>query len=282
MTRSLSDDCVRQVRTEGGNGLHALESAEIAGEEWGSCGNRRVVITGIHAGNSMPVKWCGLPEELVDFGKFQGARVAGGAIPATSALRGREGELGQANGSCPDDVVWYARGMRVLVFVIVTAVSILPLHAQQTGGSIDVPAGARLVLEARGEGVQIYGCSEVQGDAQGGFKWVPKGPDAKLLDDSGRQMGTHFAGPTWKLADGSQVVGELTASKPSPDSDSVAWLLLRAKAGTSTGQLAEVAFIRRTETHGGVPNAPECGAQEDVGKSARIPYSATYTFYSEK
>jgi hypothetical protein len=230
----------------------------------------------------MPVKWCGLPEELVDFGKFQGARVAGGAIPATSALRGREGELGQANGSCPDDVVWYARGMRVLVFVIVTAVSILPLHAQQTGGSIDVPAGARLVLEARGEGVQIYGCSEVQGDAQGGFKWVPKGLDAKLLDDSGRQMGTHFAGPTWKLADGSQVVGELMASKPSPDSDSVALLLLRAKAGTSTGQLAEVAFIRRTETHGGVPNAPECGAQEDVGKSARIPYSATYTFYSEK
>ena len=72
------------------------------------------------------------------------------------------------------------------------------------------------------------------------------------------------------------------ASKPSPDSDSVALLLLRAKAGTSTGQLAEVAFIRRTETHGGVPNAPECGAQEDVGKSARIPYSATYTFYSEK
>jgi hypothetical protein len=138
------------------------------------------------------------------------------------------------------------------------------------------------VLEAKGEGVQIYACNVIKGGTQGGFKWVLKGPDARLLDDSGKQIGTHFAGPTWKLADGSQVMGEPMASKPSPDADSVAWLLLRAKSGSATGRLAAVAFIRRTETRGGVPDAPECGAQGDVGKIAQVPYTATYTFYSEK
>ena len=64
--------------------------------------------------------------------------------------------------------------------------------------------------------------------------------------------------------------------------NSVAWLLVGAKAGTATGKLADVKFIRRTETHGGV--APESGCQStgDAGKTARIPYTATYTFYADK
>jgi hypothetical protein len=109
-----------------------------------------------------------------------------------------------------------------------------------------------------------------------------KAPDAKLLDDSGKEIGSHFAGPTWKLADGSQVQGALVASMPSPEAGSVPWLLLRAKPGTATGTFANVAFIRRTETHGGA--APESGCQTsvDAGKTAQIPYSATYTFYAEK
>jgi hypothetical protein len=162
--------------------------------------------------------------------------------------------------------------------VMMSAASIVSLQAQPTGGSIDVPAGARVVLEARGEGVQIYTCSETQS----GFKWVLTGPDARLLDDSGKPIGVHFAGPTWKLTDGSTVAGELIANKPSPDANSVAWLLLRAKSGTATGQLADVAFIRRTETHGGVAAPSECQTQTDAGKTVRVPYTATYTFYSQK
>jgi hypothetical protein len=126
-----------------------------------------------------------------------------------------------------------------------------PLAAQQTGAPIDLPAGARAVLQVKGEGVQIYTCT----DANGGLKWVFKAPDAKLLNASGQEIGSHFAGPTWKLADGSQVQGQLVASMPAPQADSVAWLLLRAKHGTATGTFANVAFIRRTETHGGA--APE-------------------------
>jgi Protein of unknown function (DUF3455) len=178
----------------------------------------------------------------------------------------------------------YPRGMRALAVSLITAAfSILALHAldaQQSSGavdlSIDLPAGASAVLEAQGDGVQIYTCTDMH-DA---FKWVLKAPDAKLLDKSGKRIGTHFAGPAWRLADGSQVEGKLIASKPAPDVHSVAWLLLGAKSGT--GRFANVRLIRRTETHGGV--APESGCRNlsDAGKTVRIPYTATYTFYTER
>ena len=167
--------------------------------------------------------------------------------------------------------------MRVLaLYLIVGAASILPLHAQQSDGPIDPPANARATMQAKGEGVQIDVCSKA-GD---GFKWILKAPDAKLLDTSGKIIGSHFAGPTWRLLDGSQIQGELIASKPAPEVDSIAWLLLRAKAGTATGALANVEFIRRTETHGGVASASDCQNPQDAGKTVKIPYTATYTFYT--
>ncbi|HEY1895688.1 MAG TPA: DUF3455 domain-containing protein [Terracidiphilus sp.] len=158
--------------------------------------------------------------------------------------------------------------------MIAAAVSIAALHAQQTDGSIKVPAGAHAVLEAKGIGFQVYTCTETPP----GSKWVLKAPDAKLLDASGKKIGSHFAGPTWKLKDGSQVQGERVGSQPAPEAGSVDWLLLRAKAGTATGKFASIAFIRRTETQGGL--AAEGGCK--TGKTSRVRYSATYTFYTAK
>ncbi|MGA8740050.1 MAG: DUF3455 domain-containing protein [Terracidiphilus sp.] len=162
--------------------------------------------------------------------------------------------------------------------LIAGALSVLALPAQQIPDSIELPASARPALQATGDGVQIYVCSS----ANSGFKWILKAPDAKLFDASGKIIGSHFVGPTWKLLDGSQVQGELIASRPAPEADSVAWLLLGAKAGTAEGSLADIAFIRRTETHGGI--APESGCQNsnDAGKTVQIPYTAKYTFYVAK
>jgi Protein of unknown function (DUF3455) len=169
--------------------------------------------------------------------------------------------------------------MRVLAAsLIVSAASILALHAQQSGGPVDPPASTRTVLQAKGDGVQIYVCVKT-GDT---LKWTLKAPDAKLLDASGKMIGSHFAGPTWRLLDGSQVQGELIASKPAPEANAVAWLLLRAKAGTATGGLSNVEFIRRTETHGGVAAESDCQNPQDAGKTAKIPYTATYTFYAKQ
>ncbi|MGA8532216.1 MAG: DUF3455 domain-containing protein [Acidobacteriaceae bacterium] len=169
--------------------------------------------------------------------------------------------------------------MRWLAAVLILiAGNLVPSYGQQPGSSIDVPAGAKAILAAKGVGVQIYSCTATPD----GAKWTLKGPDAKLLNPAGRQIGTHFAGPTWKLNDGSQVQGELVASRPSPDPHSVAWLLVRPKAGSATGSLAQVTFIRRTNTHGGMPKASGCQTAGDAGKSVRVPYSATYTFYANQ
>jgi Protein of unknown function (DUF3455) len=150
------------------------------------------------------------------------------------------------------------------------------LMAQPEGASIDPPPGSALVLQAKGAGFQIYSCAGVQG----AFKWTLKAPDAKLFDESGKQIGTHFAGPTWRLTDGSQMQGELIASRPAPDAGSVPWLLLRARVGTGTGKLAGVAFIQRTETHGGAAPATGCRDPADLDKTMRVPYSARYSFYA--
>lgn len=166
----------------------------------------------------------------------------------------------------------------VVSCLIPAALALLPMMGQQASGSIEVPSGTRVVLAARGDGVQIYRCSE----APGGYKWVLTGPDARLLDDAGLQIGRHFAGPTWKLTDGSQVIGEPMGSKASPDAHAVAWLLLRAKSGSATGKLGDVVFIRRTGTHGGMADPSGCSSAGDAGKTTRVPYTATYTFYAER
>lgn len=141
--------------------------------------------------------------------------------------------------------------------------------AQQAPVSIDVPAGATLLLEAKGDGAQIYTCTDA--------KWTLKAPDAKLLDASGQPIGTHFAGPTWKLADGSEVKGKAIANQPAPDGSSIPWLLIQAVAGSGSGKFGSVAYIRRTETHGGAaPKAP-CSSGE-----LRVPYTAKYSFYVGK
>ena len=166
----------------------------------------------------------------------------------------------------------------LLASLIAAAVSMFVLPAPQIGDPIDPPANTHAVLQAKGDGVQIYVCS----NGNDGVKWILKAPDARLLDASGKVIGSHFAGPTWKLLDGSQVQGELIASKPSPDTNSIAWLLLRAKVGTATGRLANVEFIRRTETVGGVAAKLDCEDSHDAGKTVQINYTATYTFYAEK
>jgi len=168
--------------------------------------------------------------------------------------------------------------MRILTVSLMAVVVCVPaLRAQQAGGSIDVPTGTGVVLQAKGDGVQIYTCTA----SPGGTKWALTAPDAKLLDSDGKMIGWHFAGPTWRLEDGGLVQGELVASKASQQAGSVTWLLLRAKAGTAKGTLAGVAFVRRTETHGGVAPGSGCAGSQDAGKTVRVPYTATYTFYSD-
>ena len=159
--------------------------------------------------------------------------------------------------------------MRILLSSLAVFGSITLLPAQQGPVSIEAPPGAKLLLEAKGDGAQVYTCTDSH--------WVLKAPDAKLLDAQGQVIGTHFAGPTWRLNDGSEVKGKLIASQPAPDGKSIPWLLVGAVPGSGSGKFAEVAYIRRTETSGGAAPKEACTSGE-----LPVPYTAKYSFYAAK
>jgi len=105
------------------------------------------------------------------------------------------------------------------------------------------PPGSALLLEAVADGVQIYAC-EAQGSL---FHWTFKGPEANLFDKQGRQIGTHFAGPTWKMADGSAIVGEVIAKADAPEKNAIQWLLLRPKP--MKGRVSSRMFLYPPDRH---------------------------------
>jgi hypothetical protein len=141
--------------------------------------------------------------------------------------------------------------------------------------SVAPPENAQLLLRTAADGVQIYTCQSVDNKVQ----WLFKAPEAALFDETGRQMGKHFAGPSWESFDGSLVTGEVVSKMPAPAPDAIPWLLLRAKSHSGQGQFTRVQYIQRTETKGGAAPSSPCDASH-LGAEARMRYSATYTFYA--
>ena len=135
----------------------------------------------------------------------------------------------------------------------------------------DDSSTATLVLQARGEGVQIYSCVK---DAD--WAWKLKAPDATLFDENHHAIGKHFAGPTWRLDDGSEIQGKLMESRQ--QAGTIPWLILSARSTGSEGRLSHVDAVRRSETQGGLAPSTGCDAQHS-GVEARVPYSATYSFF---
>jgi Protein of unknown function (DUF3455) len=136
-------------------------------------------------------------------------------------------------------------------------------------GNLKPPAGATLIRRLHATGDQIYACD--------GAHWVLSRPDARLFDDSGKQVGSHFAGPTWEYSDGSRVTGKAIASA-TPDPASIPWLLVQAIDHRGHGLLERVTTIQRLSTKGGVAPATGCDAQHK-GQESRSHYAADYLFY---
>lgn len=147
--------------------------------------------------------------------------------------------------------------------------------ANQAPPELRPPQGAKLVLHVHAKGDQVYTC---KGDA-GQFSWVLKAPDAELMDESGKVIGRHFAGPAWQLNDGSKVTGKLAARFDSPDASAVPWLLLTAVDHSGSGPMSSVSYIQRLNTKGGKAPAAGCDAAHS-GAETRVAYSADYLFYS--
>jgi hypothetical protein len=142
------------------------------------------------------------------------------------------------------------------------------------------PANAHTQLTVVGHGVQIYKCTAQTEAASATFKWVFQSPEATLFDTTSKQpVGVHSAGPTWTWNDKSAVVGKLLQSQPSPNADSIPWLLLEAHSTGEPGALSNIKFVRRSNTQAGAAPVTGCDAQHQ-DNIIRVPYEATYTFYS--
>jgi hypothetical protein len=139
------------------------------------------------------------------------------------------------------------------------------------------PPSQHPILTVTGKGVQIYTCQQ----SAAGPQWVFQAPEATLIDASGNSVGTHGDGPIWKSNDGSSVKGDLLQKSPSSEATSIPWLLLKAVSPSGPGVMTRVEYIRRSDTHGGTAPTTGCGAQH-LDTLARVPYTATYTFYSAK
>ena len=142
---------------------------------------------------------------------------------------------------------------------------------------LKVPAGERLVLQAHASGSQIYICQQGEG---GKSAWTLKAPDAELHDHSGEVIGRHYAGPTWKYKDGSEVTGKAVARVDSPDPDSIPWLLVTATSHAGDGLFSRVTSVQRIHTKGGQPpTATECTSSTS-NQERKSAYEADYYFYA--
>jgi Protein of unknown function (DUF3455) len=148
---------------------------------------------------------------------------------------------------------------------------------QQVPDQIQPPAGEQLLLQVHAKGDQVYICQE--GVTQ--FAWALKAPDAQLFYKDGKPFGKHFAGPSWEANDGSRVKGKAVANVPSPDADSIPWLLVNIVGHEGSGVLSRATSIQRINTKGGKAPATGCDAGH-VGQELRVTYSADYLFYAPK
>jgi hypothetical protein len=155
--------------------------------------------------------------------------------------------------------------------------------AEATLSSRDCPAGTPAALAPPSDqnlafmldatGVQKYSCNATAT----GAAWTFVAPEADLFSDC-RQVGTHYAGPTWEYRDGSTVVAAKAAGA-TVDTTAIPWLLLTAVShGGPVGKMTSVTSIQRLATEGG--NAPTTGCDAGhIGATVNVPYTAKYFFY---
>lgn len=143
--------------------------------------------------------------------------------------------------------------------------------------NLRVPATQMLALSVQARGVQIYECGVSKADPAR-FEWIFKAPEADLYDQTGRRIGKHYAGPTWESDDGSKVAAAAKERADGPDVNAIPWLLLTVTSAEGNGVFGKTRSVQRLNTSGGKAPADGCD-QGQLGRIARVNYSATYNFY---
>lgn len=141
---------------------------------------------------------------------------------------------------------------------------------------VRVPEGHVQKAWSLGVGEVTYACRE-KTDQPGAYAWVFVAPAANLLDAQQKPMGKYYAGPTWEANDGSKVGGKQVAVAPSAPGN-LPLQLVKANPATGAGLLADVTYIQRLNTVGGVAPARVCDAAS-LGQEQKVAYQADYVYY---
>jgi len=149
--------------------------------------------------------------------------------------------------------------------------------------SVDLPAnlpdGNTRVVTYYAVGVQKYKARMKAGTDPVQYEWVFVAPQASLYNMTNTKVGTHGAGPYWEVSTADSIFAQHFTpirTAPSPDIESIDWLLLMPKNGTtSTGIFADVDYIQRIATKDGkAPLTPPAS----LTQTAEVKYKAVYRF----
>ncbi|MEJ5992211.1 DUF3455 domain-containing protein [Ramlibacter sp. PS3R-8] len=143
--------------------------------------------------------------------------------------------------------------------------------------AVQVPAGNRVAMETVGVGSITYEC-RVKANAASEYEWFFVGPDARLMDRSGKQIGRYYGPPaTWENTDGSKLTATQVAVSPAA-AGSIPLQLVKANPAMGNGAMTGVTYIQRVSTQGGVAPAMACGGN-NLGARQVVQYQADYIFY---
>jgi hypothetical protein len=159
-----------------------------------------------------------------------------------------------------------------------TMVAPAPMFSQaMLPDAVKVPAGHKVAMETVGVGEITYEC-RAKKDMAGQFEWVFVGPDAKLMDRAGQQVGTYYGPPaTWASNDGSKLTATQLAVAPA-GSGNIPLQLVKANPAMGMGAMQGISHIQRVATQGGVAPAASCG-QMNAGSKQVVKYQADYIFW---
>ena len=143
--------------------------------------------------------------------------------------------------------------------------------------AVQVPAGHKVAMETVGTGLITYEC-RTKANMADAYEWAFVGPDAKLLDRSGKEVGKYFGPPaTWQSNDGSKITATQLAVAPAQPG-AIPQQLVKANAAMGEGAMRGVAYIQRVATQGGVAPARACDAAALRSKET-VKYQADYIFW---
>ena len=155
---------------------------------------------------------------------------------------------------------------------------VMPSYSQAAlPATLRVPAGNKVALETVGVGEITYQCSAKK-DMAGQFEWMFVGPEARLLDRSGKQIGKYYGPPaTWEAMDGSKLTAMQLAVAPNI-AGSLPLQLVKGNPAVGQGAMQGVTYIQRVHTQGGAAPAAPCTAANLSAKQI-VRYQADYIFY---